>query len=159
MGTFNGHVAPGILFIWISIWWIINILRRHFRSQFSLGPKYKSTLTFSLGIVCNRLDRYEGEGFFKLTMCCLGIVAQMYAGYTDYQVGLIGLYLKNGQHSLMYFFYGLSGLVDILIFKGVPLPHEFEYFTIIIACIVQGRYLSSIPFKFMSSNFKGQYLD
>ena len=47
-------------------------------------------------------------------------------------------YMGNGQHATMYFFFGLCGLIDILVHHKVALPKGIDYAMHVVAFSVEG---------------------
>ena len=89
--------------------------------------------------MCSCCLRWEVEGFIKILLCIVGICGELATAFNDGHFA----YLGNGQHATMFFFFALSGFVDILVHYKVPLPPNIEYFAVILAFIVEG-----ILFKF-----------
>ena len=46
-------------------------------------------------------------------------------------------HIGNGQHICMFLFFGLGGVVDVLLFYGVPLPPQSDYAVSILAFIME----------------------
>lgn len=139
MGTFMGHLIPGAFFMSMAIWWIIQLFRRYFQSLLPNSAPFRSTLTFPPSCLCGRCRTWELEGFTKIVMCIVGITGEIITAFHDGHFE----YLGNGQHATMFFFFGMSGVVDILIHCRLPLPHGTEYFMIMLAVTVE-----AILFKF-----------
>lgn len=136
MGTFGGHALPGSFFIIFSVWWTVQQFRRYFASQRKGGLPFKSTVTYPLDFIrCGPpgLRRWEWEGFFKVFFTTIGFMGEVITARHDGQFAYFG----NGQHATMFFFFGLSGAVDILVHHGAPLPRGVEYLIATLAFIVE----------------------
>ena len=46
--------------------------------------------------------------------------------------------IGNGQHITMFFFFGLSGLIDVLTYYKYPLPPDTDYVTGLLAYTIEG---------------------
>lgn len=126
MGSFQGHVLPGSFFVIFGVWWTVQIFRRYFRSlrrQNGKGIPFQATVTFPCDCLCGRLKDLEVEGFVKVFFTFVGFVGEMVTGRHYGQFTRTA----NGQHATMFFFFGLSGLVDILVHHRFPLPKGVEY--------------------------------
>ncbi len=139
MGNFGGHALPGSFFVCFAIWWTINIFKRYYTSLLKNGSVYQNTVTFPCTCLCGRLKNWEIEGFVKIFFTTIGFTLEIITAYHDGKF----TYLGNGQHATMFFFFGLSGLVDILVHQNLPLPKGIEYIMSAIAFTVEG-----ILFKF-----------
>jgi hypothetical protein len=136
MGTFGGHALPGSFFIIFAFWWTIQMFRRYFASQRKGGLPFKSSATFPLDFICCGpawLRRWEWEGFFKVFFTFIGFVGEVITAHHDGRFA----YMGNGQHATMFFFFGLSGAVDILVHHRAPLPAGIEYLIATLAFVVE----------------------
>lgn len=88
------------------------MIRRYFNCQ-NDKTEYISTATF-------KIKRFPIEPAFKLFFVTVGLVIE---------VGISG----NMQHSTMYFFYGLTGIVDLMVFFNFNLPKDLDYVAMCIA--------------------------
>ena len=108
MGTFGGHALPGSFFVVFGVWWTIQMFRRYFASRRKPGASsFKSSVTFPMDC-CRRcgpawLRRWEWEGFFKVLFTIVGFLGEV---ITATHGGRF-LYMGNGQHATMFFFFGL----------------------------------------------------
>ncbi|CAK8683359.1 transmembrane protein 45B-like isoform X2 [Clavelina lepadiformis] len=111
MGSYGGHVLPGTFFLLFGFWYVIKYARRFLRKRGSNGVFYccKGRIPFS-GIVI--------EGIIKVFMVSIGILVELF--YPGAPMGKLhgedGEYTHpmNWQHATMYFFFGLSGVADIV---------------------------------------------
>jgi hypothetical protein len=134
MGNFGGHALPGSFFILFSLWWTICIFQRYYRARYRGGQVYISTMTFPCNCLCGRLRNYEVEGFVKILFTSIGFTLEIITGFVDGKF----VWLGNGQHATMFFFFGMSGVVDIMVHHHVPLPKGIEYIVMALALIVEG---------------------
>ena len=134
MGTFGGHALPGSFFIVYAIWWAFHIFNRYFRSMTKGGLPFKSTATFPCLCLCGRLKTWEMEGAVKIFFSVVGFTLEIITAFKDGKF----TYLGNGQHATIFFFFGLSGVVDILVYHRVLLPKGIEYVMMTLAFIIEG---------------------
>lgn len=139
MGTFVGHAVPGLYFFMFGLWFMVNIWIRYYKALKGNGVQYKNTVTFKCGCLCGRAKNWQIEGFLKVVAAITGFIGE---SATAFENGTF-YYIGNGQHITMYFFYGLSGVVDLLLHYNFPLPKKLDYFTLLIAIFTEG-----ILFKF-----------
>lgn len=123
MGSFGGHALPGGFFIVFALWWTVQIYRRHFRSLAKGGLPYKSSVTFPFDFLCGRAKGWQWEGILKVFFTAVGFTLEIITAFKDGRFTHLG----NGQHATMFFFFGMSGLVDILLHHGFPLPADTDY--------------------------------
>ena len=137
MGSFTGHALPGSCFILFSLWWIVSIFQRYFSSKCDPSvAKYKNTATFS----SQRWPDIPVEAYFKLLAAVSGIIVETVTGFewVDGSWKFANL-IPNGHHLMMYSFYGLNAVADLMKFHKVPfLPKDIEYVSASIASAAQG---------------------
>lgn len=145
MGSFGGHALPGSFFIVFAVWWTVQMFRRYFASRMKKSGRvpFKSSVTYSAVDCCrcgaSWLRQWEWEGFCKVFFAVVGFFVEVIAATDSGRFARIG----NGQHATMFFAFGLSGLVDILVHHGAPLPQDIEYLIGCLAFIVE-----AVLFKF-----------
>lgn len=122
MGNFGGHALPGSFFIIFAIWYTIQSFRRFFQCREN-GARFTSTVTFPCSCLCGRFKNWPVEAMIKLFFITVGFTLEIIHGFVDGQFRAIG----NGQHATMFFFFGLTGLIDILIHFRAPLPRNIDY--------------------------------
>ena len=133
MGNFEGHALPGTFFIVFSVWYIVQSFRRYFSSQ-QRNVRFTSTVAFPCDCLCGRLKNMPVEAFLKVLCVAVGFTGEVITGYSDeHFVSLI-----NSQHATMYFFFGFSGVVDILVFYRAPLPPDTDYVSSMLAFLAEG---------------------
>ena len=134
MGNFGGHALPGSFFILFSLWWAICILQRYYRARFMGGQRYASTATFPCMCLCGRLRNWEIEGCVKIFFTSVGFILEIFTAFVDGKFVWFG----NAQHATMFFFFWMTGVVDIMIHHGVTLPKGLEYVVMLLALTVEG---------------------
>ncbi|XP_047496166.1 transmembrane protein 45B-like [Penaeus chinensis] len=143
MGSFMGHILPGSLFFAFGMWWAYNIFFRYFlclRGGGSGGGSggggknwrrgYRSTPTFS-SRCCSKIPM---EAFFKIAATSIGIVGEFVTAFKNGKF----THLNNAQHMTMYFFFGLSGVMDLAIHYRLPVPPDVDYVSAVLAFMAEG---------------------
>jgi hypothetical protein len=134
MGSFGGHALPGGFFIAFSIYWSFMFYRRLFASMRKGAPPFRATVTFRLDGCGRRCANIEWEGVLKIFFTLVGFAGEV---ITAHHGGRF-THTANGQHATMFFFFGLSGVVDILAQRGSPLlPRGSSYFFGLLAFAVE----------------------
>lgn len=149
MGSLQGHLLPGSMFIVVSVWWFIGETlqtghgnyydrsRGRFRgSKVSVQPVWYSCPGA-------RLFMLPVEPIVKVVFAVLGVLAELpvsrAATLYDENGELIAQHLDNYTHSVMYGFFGLSGVVDLVMWYGLfPLPPKFDYLVLSLAFWFEG---------------------
>lgn len=131
MGNFGGHALPGSFFIIFSLWWTWQAFRRYHHSKQKNLP-FQSSVTFHADCL-PRCKSLQWEGILKVFFTSVGLAIEIITAYKDGHFVHIG----NGQHATMFFFFGLSGVVDILMHHGAPLPQNTDYAIAMLAFIVE----------------------
>ena len=133
MGTFGGHALPGSFFILFAVWWTINIFRCYYQSLLKNGSPYRNSATFPCLCLCGRLAGWELEGFLKIFFALVGFLGEVITGTSNGKF----VHLGNGQHATMFFFFGMTGVIDLLLHHKVPLPQFTNYISMALALIVE----------------------
>lgn len=135
MGSFIGHAIPGSFFFMFGIWWLTQVMRRYFRCR-QEGTAFRSTLTYDVR-VCpgRRMRNVPVESLVKIVACLLGIVVEIIGGINSvtHRFDNVG----NVQHITMYFFFLLTGVLDILTAKGLAPPGS-DYMGVVLALLIEG---------------------
>ena len=134
-----GHILPGSFFIFFSFWHIVNIFVRYYKSRRKQGPPFRSYVTYPCSCLCGRFREWEIEGLLKIVFCSIGFTGEIITAYHDGQF----VHYGNGQHATMFFFFGLSGVTDIVRHSRIPLPKNVDYVASCLALIVE-----AVLFKF-----------
>ncbi|XP_054853512.1 transmembrane protein 45B-like [Eublepharis macularius] len=133
MANFRGHALPGTFFILFGLWWSVKyVLKYHNRrlNKNSHGNRYMNYVEII-------------EGAVKVTCSLIGILAEqfvpdgphlhLYGGDPEGWVKLM-----NWQHSTMYMFFGLSGVMDIFTYSSTKVPKGLDRLMLSIAIFVEG---------------------
>ena len=150
MSTLIGHLIPGFMFLVISVWWFIGEAlqkgghrsycyraRGRFRgSRAAVQPVWYSCPGA-------RLSAIPVEPILKVVFAVLGVLAELFVGRQetlyDKDGELIAQHLDNYTHAVMYGFFGLSGVVDLVMwFDLFPLPPKFDYLVFSLALSFEG---------------------
>jgi len=132
MGTLMGHIIPGTFFIGLSLWWFYSILHRYYSCRITRPEgTYRNSATFPVA----SLPRVHVEGIIKVVGAVIGISGEVGTGFDGN-----GHWIQwgNTQHISMFFFFGCSGVVDILYFYKYNLPPNLDYATATLAFLLEG---------------------
>ncbi|XP_020913722.1 transmembrane protein 45B-like [Exaiptasia diaphana] len=152
MGSFIGHAVPGIMFFLASIWWLIGALRRTFWYHKSFQrqpllqrrqnnttnlPQHRAVFSLNRG----RTAKIPFEPIAKIGLCVIGVLGELL--YEKQWVlihnGFVDKHLNNYAHASMYCMFGLSGVVDLLMYYRVaPLPTGVDHLFLALAFFVEG---------------------
>lgn len=133
MGTFIGHVFPGVALSMLAFWWLINILKRYHQSK-QKGIPFRSSPTYKCSCPCVRLNNYEVEGAIKLVICSVGAFGEIFNAFEDGKFKYYG----NGQHATMFTSFAISGLLDLLRHHKFPVEEEASYAMTALCLAVEG---------------------
>lgn len=150
MGSLQGHLLPGSMFILISVWWFIGETlqkgahRRYFdrpRGRFRGSRAVVQPVWYSCPGA--RFSAIPVEPIVKVVFAVLGVLAELFVGRAatlyDDDGELVAKHLDNYTHAVMYGFFGLSGVVDLVMwFELFPLPPKFDYFVSSLAFFFEG---------------------
>ncbi|XP_041351822.1 transmembrane protein 45B-like [Gigantopelta aegis] len=133
MGNFGGHALPGSFFLIFAIWYTVNIFRKYYICR-QRNQRFTSCIAYPCFCLCGRLKEFPLEGCCKILLISVGLFLEIYTGMRNGQFVAIG----NGQHATMFFFFGLTGIMDILVHYRAPLPPDVDYISNILAFAVEG---------------------
>lgn len=132
-----GHVVPGAFFGLFALRWTFCVLQRYHAGRRAAGTHgggnhtpYLSTLTFP----CRCLPHLPLEGCLKVTAVAVGMTAEFITAFKNGRFTHLG----NAQHMTMFFFFGLNGIVDILLHYRAPLPPAADYLSGTLAFCMEG---------------------
>lgn len=109
------------------------MFHRYYLSR-SRNSRFTSTATFKCTCLCGRLKDWPLEAYFKLICIGIGFFLEIWTGFSkDWRFVNIG----NGQHATMFFFFGLTGVVDIMIHHKFNLPPDMDYVSVTMAVVVE----------------------
>ncbi|XP_021572139.1 transmembrane protein 45B isoform X2 [Carlito syrichta] len=129
MANFKGHALPGSFFLIVGLWWSVKYPWKYFHQ------KRKSS----------RQHQYERleiiEAAIRTLFSVIGILAEQFVPDGPH----LHLYhenhwvkLMNWQHSTMYLFFGVSGLVDMLTYLVTHVPLGVDRLVMAMAVFVEG---------------------
>ena len=156
MGGFIGHVIAGTAFLFISVWWFIGeILEKGRRRgtaraggshpQFKKeGTRFKPIQT-PVWYLCRgpTISKIPVEPMAKVILAVIGVLVELPFAHSATLIGedgeLLAKNLPNYGHAMMYAFFGLSGVVDLVMWYNIlPLPPKFDYLVFSLAFWVEG---------------------
>ncbi|OQV22479.1 putative Transmembrane protein 45B [Hypsibius exemplaris] len=117
MGTFLGHITPGIFFCVWSLWDLIGLFSDYFSAaQRKQTAPWMSATYYNMGpTACRRLNI---ESFIKILFPLFGIISMACVN----GLAVVG----NEQHMTMYFFFGLHGITELMHIYGFPLAKSLH---------------------------------
>ncbi|KAM8927597.1 transmembrane protein 45B [Pelodytes ibericus] len=133
MANFKGHALPGSFFIVFGLWWSVKYPLKY------LNRKVKGNCRSNR--CYQRLELIEG--IVKVVFTVIGMLAEQFVPDGPH-MHLINrednswVKLMNWQHTTMYFFYGLSGVVDILTYLPLKLPQGLDRLFLSLAVFIEG---------------------
>ncbi|BFZ24686.1 hypothetical protein BsWGS_27725 [Bradybaena similaris] len=130
MGDLKGHMLPGIVLLLAGLWWAVGCIRRFLQCR-KAGVQYVSTATFPCPISCGNSQTWPVEAVIKIVVSLLGIIAEV--GWNLPHPGMVLV-----QHATMYFFFMISGVVDLSLHLGLPLPPGTDYAALALAFLMMG---------------------
>ncbi|XP_006868674.1 PREDICTED: transmembrane protein 45A [Chrysochloris asiatica] len=119
MGNFKGHALPGSFFCFMSLWWSTKFTLKY------ACKKYKRTCYLGSKALFHRIEILEG--IIIIGMALIGMAGEQfipggpYLTLYDYK-GDHWNQLLGWHHCTMYFFFGLSGVANVLchIYHSLP---------------------------------------
>lgn len=150
MGSLKGHLLPGSMFMVISVWWFIGETlqkagHRNYWNRSRGRSRGSRAAVQPVWYSCPgaRLSTIPVEPIVKVVFAMLGVLAELPASRAatlhDEDGELIAQHLDNYTHAVMYGFFGLSGVFDLVMwFDLFPLPPKFDYLVISLAFCFEG---------------------
>ena len=134
MGSFGGHALPGSFFIIFSVWWTWRIFSRFYNCRRN-NTRFTATAIYNCPFLPGRLKEWPMEGVVKIFFVFVGFSLEIYTGF-----GSNGRFvnMSNGQHATMFFYFGFTGIVDILLYFKAPLPKDMDYASMLLALMAEG---------------------
>lgn len=148
MGDFLGHAAPGAMFLVLSLWWFLGtLIRTHqharrrrglLRSCGTSNTRLKSHAPVWFSCPGKTLSKIPVEPIVKVLLAILGVLGELGLSKAwtliDKDGEFVAENLNNHSHTAMYCFFGLSGVVDLLMWYDImSLPPMCDY-VILSAC-------------------------
>ncbi|KAM4796063.1 transmembrane protein 45A [Rhinophrynus dorsalis] len=135
MANFKGHALPGSFFLLFGLWWSVKYPLKY------ACRKNKKVCSFGSKTGFHRLEVIEGA--VKASFALIGMIAEQFVPdgphlkLYDYEEQHWD-HLMNWQHTTMYFFYGLSGVVDIVTHTTKAVPVSMDRMMLGIAVFIEG---------------------
>ncbi|KFU93546.1 Transmembrane protein 45B, partial [Chaetura pelagica] len=134
MANFKGHALPGTFFLLFGLWWSVKYPLRYL-SQKAAKKSHKI-------YVFQRVDAIEGS--IKIIFALIGMLAEQFVPDGPHLYLYTGesrawVKLMNWQHSTMYLFFGLAGVLEVLscLCPGAA-PRGLERLALALALLVEG---------------------
>ncbi|NWY15010.1 TM45B protein, partial [Aphelocoma coerulescens] len=133
MANFKGHALPGSFFLLFGLWWSVKYPLQYLSQK--VNKKSYRTSCFQ------RVDAIEGG--IKIFFSLVGMLAEQFVPDGPHLHLYSGerrdwVKLMNWQHTTMYLFYGLSGVVDVLTYISQAVPRGLDRLMLAVAVFVEG---------------------
>ncbi|NXT64078.1 TM45B protein, partial [Chaetops frenatus] len=133
MANFKGHALPGSFFLLFGLWWSVKYPLQYLSQK--VNKKTHKTYCFQ------RVDAIEGG--IKILFSLIGMLAEQFVPDGPHLYLYSGekrdwVKLMNWQHSTMYLFYGLSGVVDVLTYICQAVPQGLDRLMLAVAVFAEG---------------------
>ncbi|TEA38409.1 hypothetical protein DBR06_SOUSAS110290 [Sousa chinensis] len=130
MANFKGHALPGSFFLIVGLWWSVKYPLKYFHQK---GKSSRLTHHYQ------RLEVTEAA--IRTLFSVIGMLAEQFVpdgphlhlSHEDHWVKLM-----NWQHSTMYLFFGVSGLVDMLTYLITHIPLGLDRLVMAVAVSNEG---------------------
>ncbi|KAJ8266609.1 hypothetical protein GJAV_G00132450 [Gymnothorax javanicus] len=133
MANFKGHALPGSFFLLFGLWWSVKYpFRQCWRQGKLVGLRKEPQAFYRIEFV---------EGVLKIFFAFVGIMAEQFVPdgpHAHLYTTESWVKLMNWQHSTMYLFYGISGIVDVLTMSNLPIPLGLDRLALSLALFVEG---------------------
>ncbi|MGH0142449.1 UNVERIFIED_CONTAM: hypothetical protein FKN15_076617 [Acipenser sinensis] len=136
LANFKGHALPGSFFLLFGLWWSVKYPLLYFWRKNRSGGRVQ------LNPDSQRLDLIDGV--VKVVFSIVGILAEQFVPdgphlHLTQGEGHSWVKLMNWQHSTMYLFYGISGVVDILTTSPLGVPLGLDRLMLSVAVFIEGE--------------------
>ncbi|NXM12823.1 TM45B protein, partial [Ploceus nigricollis] len=133
MANFKGHALPGSFFLLFGLWWSVKYPLQYLSQK--VNKKSHRAYCFQ------RVDAIEGG--IKILFSLTGMLAEQFVPDGPHLYLYSGekhdwVKLMNWQHTTMYLFYGLSGVVDVLTYISRVVPQGLDRLMLAVAVFVEG---------------------
>ncbi|KAK2532754.1 transmembrane protein 45B [Columba guinea] len=133
MANFKGHALPGSFFLLFGLWWSVKYPLQYLSQK--VNKKASRIYCFQ------RADAIEGG--VKITFALIGMLAEQFVPDGPHLYLYSGenrdwVKLMNWQHTTMYLFYGLSGVVDVFTYISPVVPQGLDRLMLSMAVFVEG---------------------
>ncbi|XP_027761589.1 transmembrane protein 45B-like, partial [Empidonax traillii] len=132
MANFKGHALPGSFFLLFGLWWSVKYPLQYLSQRANKKSPRSSSF--------QRVDAVEGG--MKIVFALIGMLAEQFVPdgphlYLYSGAGRDWVKLMNWQHTTMYLFYGISGVVDVLTFVSPAVPRGLDRLMLSVAVFVE----------------------
>ncbi|XP_060106844.1 transmembrane protein 45B [Heteronotia binoei] len=133
MANFKGHALPGSFFFLFGYWWSVKYSLKYHNRRLNKNGHGNSCF--------NHLEVIEGA--VKIICAVIGMLAEQFVPDGPH-LHLYGgnpktwVKLMNWQHTTMYLFFGISGLVDIFTYTSAKVPIGLDRLMFSVAVFVEG---------------------
>ncbi|NWZ50418.1 TM45B protein, partial [Haliaeetus albicilla] len=133
MANFKGHALPGSFFLLFGLWWSVKYPLQYLSQK--VNKKSHRIYCFQ------RVDAIEGG--IKIIFALIGMLAEQFVPDGPHLYLYSGdnrdwVKLMNWQHTTMYLFYGLSGVVDVFTYISHVVPQGLDRLMLSVAVFVEG---------------------
>ena len=98
------------------------------------NTRFKSTVTYPCSCLCGKLKEWPIESAIKLLFVSVGFSIEIYTAVRNGKFIVLG----NIQHATMFFFFGLSGVLDLFVHFKFTMPKDLDYIILAMALGVEG---------------------
>lgn len=150
MGDFLGHAVPGAMFLSLSLWWFLGtLIRTHHNTRARRGllrpvnSRLKSHAPVWYPCPGKTLSKIPLEPIVKVLLGVLGVLGEIVLSKAWTLIDKDGKFvadnLNNHSHTAMYCFFGLSGVVDLVMWYSlIPLPPKCDYMILSLCFWMEG---------------------
>ena len=155
MGGFIGHVIPGTLFVLFAAWWFIGEILQNVRRRATSLKRGSNTQTTKdeaqfeavplVWYPCygQKISKVPVEPMLKVVLVVCGVLVELPLSHSatllEENGDFVSNNLPNYQHAMMYCFFGLSGLVDLVKWYDIlPLPPKLDFLALSFAFWMEG---------------------
>lgn len=146
MGSLIGHLLPGSMFILISLWWFVGEILQKCQTNERGNAKQRSNSIQPAWYLCpgRRLSNHPVEPVIKVALAVLGVLAELpvskASALFDGNGEFLSSNIDNYAHSVMYCFFGFTGVVDLVMWYNLlpSLPPKFDYLIFSLALWIEG---------------------
>ncbi|CAF2685143.1 unnamed protein product [Rotaria sp. Silwood2] len=145
MGTWIGHIAPGVFFIFFAFWWHIHNCARYIRSLANERDektkreknKFQGSTTYPCFCLPGKtLRRLPIESIVKILITSIHFSIEIITGYGSLPRPHLGD--ENAHHTAMLFGFFLGSWVEILVHYKVPFPKRINQVMGFLAFAIEG---------------------
>ncbi|UJR08740.1 hypothetical protein I4U23_012997 [Adineta vaga] len=144
MGTWIGHIAPGVFFVIFALWWHINNCIRYFRSLVNENDEktrqpmkfYGSTTYPCFCFPRKYVRRLPLESILKILITSIHFSIEIITGYDSHPRPHLGD--ENAHHTAMLFGFFLGSCIEILVHYKVPFPKRINQIMGFLAFAIEG---------------------